>query len=180
MVSGVVPRLKETKMVSGVGELSASAYPPYGIRVSSTLHLVPRLRGGMLTDGDGAPAPATATTSAVSVKAPAFIPSNPNTWFVLLEAQFQINVQTTRFYHALANLPVDTVCNLEENVLEAANYEQLKDAVNKCHEQSKGQLFESFLRDTPLTGKPSQHLLRCGRWRRRWGSTTTWCGTASN
>lgn len=110
--------------------------------------------------------PAVATTStiaAVSVKAPPFIPSNPATWFVILEAQFNIAgiaTSSTKFYHALANLPVETVSNLDDVILQAADYDQLKDAVKRYHETSRGELFETFLQETPLTGKPSHFLLQ--------------------
>mgnify|MGYP003396886977 CR=1 FL=1 len=101
--------------------------------------------------------------AAVSVKAPPFIPSNPATWFVILEAQFNIagiTTSATRFYHALANLPVETVSNLDDVILQAADYDQLKDAVKRFHETSRGELFESFLQEAPLTGKPSHFLLQ--------------------
>lgn len=103
-----------------------------------------------------------AIAAAVSIKVPPFIQSQPGTWFLILEAQFNIasiTTATTRFYHALSNLPVDTVSNLDEEVLRAADYDALKEAVKKYHEQSRGEVFESFLRSTPLTGKPSHYLM---------------------
>ena len=109
-----------------------------------------------------APATTSFTTSAVSVKAPPFIPSNPTTWFVILEAQFNIagiTVPATKFYHALASLPVDTVSNLDDSVIHGADYDALKRAVIAYHEASRGELFESFLRETPLVGKPSHYLM---------------------
>lgn len=120
----------------------------------------------MTDPSDAASAPPsvamTASAAAVSVKAPPFIPSNPSTWFVILEAQFRIAAITasaTKFYHVLASLPVDTVSNLDDAVILSADYNALKAAVIAYHEASRGELFESFLRETPLTGKPSHYLM---------------------
>jgi hypothetical protein len=103
----------------------------------------------------------TASTAAVSIKAPPFITSNPSTWFVILEAQFHvagITISSTRFYHTLASLPVDTVSNLDDAIIHGAEYTDLKKAVIAYHEASRGELFEAFLRETPLVGKPSHYL----------------------
>lgn len=104
----------------------------------------------------------TASTAAVSIKVPPFIASNPSTWFIIIEAQFTISgitVPTTKFYHVLASLPVDTVCNLDDAIIHGADYDSLKKAVIAYHEASRGELFESFLRETPLVGKPSHYLM---------------------
>ena len=107
-----------------------------------------------------------AAAAAVSVKAPPFIPSNPATWFVILEAQFNIAgivTSSTKFYHALANLPVETVTNLDDTILQASDYDELKQAVKRFHEKSRGELFDNFLQETPLTGKPSHFLLQMAK-----------------
>ena len=89
--------------------------------------------------------------------------SFPATWFVILEAQFNIVgivTSSTKFYHAL---PVETVSNLDDAILQASDYDQLKEAVERYHEKSRGELFETFLQETPLTGKPSHFLLQMAK-----------------
>ena len=102
------------------------------------------------------------TSSAVSIKAPEFLPSNPSIWFTIMEAQFNIasiSTPSTKFYHAVANLPVDTVSNIEDSIINSADYDKLKAAVVAYHESTKGELFDTFLQTTPMTGKPSHYLL---------------------
>ena len=91
--------------------------------------------------------------AAVAVKAPPFISSNPAMWFVILGAQFNIAgivASSTKFYHALANLPVETVSNLDDAILQASDYDQLKESVKRYHEKRRGETLRNFPpRDTP-------------------------------
>jgi len=99
--------------------------------------------------------------AAVSIKAPVFDQHNPNSWFIVLEAQFELaNIvnDRTRFFHALANLPPIIVSNISAGALRAADYDQLKAAVLQQYEDSRTEMFEKLLKDTRLVGKPSVFL----------------------
>ena len=145
----------QQRLIFGVKQLNDSyTLMDYDIQNDSTMFLLTRLNGGMLN--------ASNTTSAVSVKAPEFNTTNPTSWFTILEAQFKlanITAPSTKFYHALANLPCDTVNNIDDTIIQSEDYDRLKETVNRYHEQTRGQLFERFLRETPLVGKPSHYLL---------------------
>ena len=97
----------------------------------------------------------------VSIKCPQFSENNPNNWFRVLEAQFTlsgISVSGTKYLHALANLPTDVVDNLSEEILDAAEYESLKEAVISFYTKTKTELFERLLSATPVMGRPSAYL----------------------
>ena len=90
----------------------------------------------------------TPTTNAITVKPPTFMASNPNAWFIILEAQFHLaNISTTstKFYHALAALPVEVVSKLSTTGLTDNDYNTLKAKVLELHEASKPEIFENFL-----------------------------------
>lgn len=102
------------------------------------------------------------STNAVTVKPPAFMASNPSAWFIILEAQFHlagISNTSTKFYHALAALPVEVVSKLYSTDLTSTDYDDLKKKILNLHEASKPEIFENFLREKPLTGKPSHFLV---------------------
>ena len=87
--------------------------------------------------------------------------ANPTAWFVVMEAQFHlagITITSTRFYHALAALPPEVVSQLSSDTLTAQDYDCLKNKVVELHEASKPEILDRFLRDRPLTGKPSHYL----------------------
>ena len=130
-----------------------------------------RLKGGMLPGGSpsatstNSPSLATSATafptSAVQVKPAKFDDTEPAAWFAILEAQFHIaRVYTsqTKFYHALSHLPTKTVSTLDPTIVSAADYDTLKKAVIDYHEATKPEVFEQFIRDHPLTGRPSHYL----------------------
>lgn len=99
--------------------------------------------------------------SAVSIKMPEFSEGSPSTWFVILEAQFQnsnINVSKTKFYHALAKLPVSTVQRITEDIITSEDYDKLKHCVISNFEATKPELFETLLSHTSYTGRPSVYL----------------------
>ena len=102
------------------------------------------------------------SVAAVKIKVPQFLPSSPATWFTILEAQFNlasISVSSTKFYHAISKLPIETVTHLDDSVVTSNDYDKLKDAVKLYHESTKGELFDTLLQNTPLTGKPSHFLI---------------------
>jgi hypothetical protein len=97
----------------------------------------------------------------VAIKAPSFTERAPVAWFKILEAQFHlanITKSDTKFYHALASLPADLVSQLSIDVLNQADYHDLKTAVCEHHEISKPELMDRFLAATPMTGRPSHFL----------------------
>lgn len=105
--------------------------------------------------------PSTLTLSGVQVKPPPFLPTNPAAWFIIMEAQFHlanITASKTQFYHSLAALPPDVVGQLSASELTSQKYDELKAKIIELHEASKPEILDSFLRDRPLTGKPSQYL----------------------
>ena len=98
---------------------------------------------------------------AISIKCPAFSEANPNTWFRILEAQFTlkgIKVSSTRFLHALANLPTDVLGNLADEVLDSNTFQTLKEAVISFYTETKAELFEKLISATPVIGRPSSYL----------------------
>lgn len=118
---------------------------------------------GAATNSSASPSP---FASAVSVKPAQFSTSSPTSWFAILEAQFHlasITSVTTQFFHALAHLPPETVSRLPEGVLTGKDYQLLKAAVVSYHEQSKPELFDEFMRNTPLVGRPSHFLAEMKR-----------------
>ena len=101
------------------------------------------------------------SANGVAIRPPLFMPSNPMAWFVILEAQFHlanITVSSTKYYHALASLPVDVVSQLSSADLVCADYDILKRKILAFHEASKPEIFDNFLRERPMTGKPSHYL----------------------
>lgn len=102
-----------------------------------------------------------ANASVVSVKPAKFDENSPTAWFAILEAQFNIagiTVSKTQFYHALSHLPTKTVSSLDSALIAAADYDRLKTAVIDFHEATKPELIEEFIRQNPLTGRPSHYL----------------------
>jgi hypothetical protein len=97
----------------------------------------------------------------VAIKAPIFTERAPTAWFRILEAQFHlagVGRNETKFYHALASLPPDLVSHLSTNILNNADYDDLKAAVCEHHESTKPELLDRFLSTTPMTGRPSHYL----------------------
>ena len=105
--------------------------------------------------------PTVPSLSSVQVKPPPFLPTNPAAWFVIMEAQFHlanITASKTQFYHSLSALPPEVVSQLSSSELTSQDYDELKKKVIELHEASKPEILDSFLRDRPLTGKPSHYL----------------------
>lgn len=97
----------------------------------------------------------------VSIKAPQFMEENVGAWFSIMEAQFNIAkivVSSTRFYHVLSSLPPNIVAKIPQNVLNAVQYVQLKEAVISTYEKSKPEMLDNLMKSTSVTGKPSVFL----------------------
>lgn len=112
--------------------------------------------------------------AAVTIKPAQFNEASPTTWFAIIEAQFHIAGITqagTKFYHALSHLPSTTVSAVPEDIITGADYDKLKAAVIAHHEATKPELFEQFMRDTPLVGRPSHFLNEMKRVATRVGVT---------
>ena len=97
------------------------------------------------------------------IKFPAFMETAVPGWFAILNAQFNLNRITknkTKFYHALAALPPDTVCKLDATIISNEDYPALKDAVSNLFERTKPELFERLISkaSTNVTGRPSLFL----------------------
>jgi hypothetical protein len=110
---------------------------------------------------DGSP-----IVAATSIKSPPLTEKCPSAWFTVLEAQFYINSisrASTKFYHAIAGLPPNVIISVPENILKGASYDELKASVISHFEATKPELFDQFLKDTPMVGRPSHYLLEMRR-----------------
>jgi hypothetical protein len=60
-------------------------------------------------------------------------------------------------------LPPATVDNLPDNIYEKANYDELKSSVIDYHQSPKAEMFDKFVNDNKLVGKPSHFLAEMKR-----------------
>lgn len=107
------------------------------------------------------PPPNPSNVDHITIKAPEFIENAPTAWFSILEAQFQlrgVTVSTTKYYHALSQLPSDVVAHIPHDVFTQQNYETLKTAVVSSYERSKPEMLEKLMSQTTLSGRPSLYL----------------------
>lgn len=108
-----------------------------------------------------APEANAATSHLVSIKAPEFSEASAVGWFAIMEAQFRIKNITessTKFYNTVAVLPPHLVSNISSEIMEGADYDNLKKSVIEAHQQTKPELFEQLTSKTNMTGRPSQYL----------------------
>lgn len=101
------------------------------------------------------------TINRVSIKVPPFYRSNPNAWFRVLEAQFDIagiTTQKTRLNHLISNLPEDIgALLLFEEATE--NYDTLKNNVLDLVAKTKQERINEILDTTDIgCDKPSIFL----------------------
>lgn len=97
------------------------------------------------------------------IKVPAFMETAVPGWFAILNAQFNLHRITknkTKFYHALAALPPDTVSKLDATIISNEDFPALKEAVSSMYERTKPELFERLISkaSTSVTGRPSLFL----------------------
>ena len=97
----------------------------------------------------------------IAVKLPLFAEGQASSWFKIVEAQFSIaNItqESTKFLHVLSVLPPALVSRLNPTVLDYFSYEQLKTNIVGLCERTKPELFESLIKETSMTGRPSVFL----------------------
>lgn len=97
----------------------------------------------------------------VTIKAPAFIDTNPSAYFSIIEAQFHlknITLSSTKFYNVISALPPDVVGRLSPTVLAAADYNTLKDAVKSIYEKTKPEILNKLMKHHSISGRPSLYL----------------------
>lgn len=99
--------------------------------------------------------------NAVSVKVPQFMEGSARGWFCVIEAQFKmknITQEDTKFWNVLAALPPNLVEKLPSSLTDKQNFTDLKAAVISYYERSKPELFNSLIKKTTMSGKPSIYL----------------------
>ena len=99
--------------------------------------------------------------SHVTIKAPAFIDTNPSAYFSIIEAQFHlknITMSSTKFYNVISSMPPDVVGRLSPTILAAADYDSLKDAVKSIYEKTKPEILNKLMKDHSISGRPSLYL----------------------
>lgn len=91
----------------------------------------------------------------VRVKPPAFDEGSASRWFQILESQFiiaKITTSTTKFHHALSNLPLNVMNQLDDALINSADYQTLKDKIIQLYTKPAPELFDNIV---------SQHQLIC-------------------
>lgn len=94
----------------------------------------------------------------VSIKPPVFMDNAVEGWFIVMEAQFNLqNImsESTRFYHVLSALPPNVVSQLSPSSLQSQNFSALKIEVLQLFERTRPELFEELISNKSLTGRPS-------------------------
>ncbi|CAF2747405.1 unnamed protein product [Lepeophtheirus salmonis] len=97
----------------------------------------------------------------VDIKAPEFITSRPEFWFILVENSFEkykINKNNAIFCDPLAALHLSVVLRLSKKDLLCNSYERLKKALLQLFQKSKTELLEELSESKSMIGKPSKHL----------------------
>ncbi|XP_076055470.1 uncharacterized protein LOC143033828 isoform X2 [Oratosquilla oratoria] len=102
------------------------------------------------------------TSAAVAVRPPPFDEALPARWFSLLEAQFalaNITVPQTKFNHALANLTIPVLNQLDDDVVTPGDYDRLKKALIDVLTRSPPELFDALVhQNNTLYDKPTTFL----------------------
>ena len=102
----------------------------------------------------------------VAIKPVAFSRENVAFWFMNLEAQFtlaRVISDQTRYFHALAALPIEVTANIPMSELATQSYKALKEALVKDLEVSATERLQELLEKTPLLGRPSQWVRELSR-----------------
>lgn len=99
---------------------------------------------------------------AVSVKPPAFEENSAGKWFRILESMFftsKITTSSTKFHHALSNLPLSVVNRLQDDMIDCKDYDLLKKNIIALYAKSTPELFESLIEKNKICfSKPSVYL----------------------
>ena len=133
------------------------------IKNYSTIHLLPRLRGGM-DSGSTSPDPAAHNIRHVALKLPPYWPKDPTLWFAQVEAQFtiaKITKEETRFHHVVASLSSEAAAEVRDLILNPPSqpYTTLKDTLIHRTTESATQRLQKALASTEIgDAKPTQVL----------------------
>jgi len=120
-----------------------------------------------MVNGDGQPPPLPPPPpppqqlNAVGIRPPPFEEQSVARWFAVLESQFSIahiSVSSTKFNHVLSHLPMSVVNKLSDNILQNADYDELKDRLIELFSKSAPELFESLISKSACYSKPSLYL----------------------
>ena len=106
------------------------------------------------------------SVSAVKVKPPPFLSNNPKTWFAVLEAQFQlakITQDETRFYHAVAALPVHVLTDVVGDIVDGSytlgDYGRLKSRLVSAFTESEASRLAARTRKSWETAPPRTSIV---------------------
>lgn len=101
-------------------------------------------------------------TAHIRVKPPTFDESSATRWFQILESQFiisKITVSSTKFHHALSNLPLNVLKKLDDTMITCNDYDVLKDKIITMFTKPAPELFDNIVSQHHLTcQKPSVYL----------------------
>ena len=97
----------------------------------------------------------------VSIKTPVFSETAIRGWFPIMEAQFTlkgITATQTKFYSVLAALPAEVVAKLPASIINAKDYDMLRDSILSTYEKTKPELLDKLMKTTTISGRPSLYL----------------------
>ena len=93
---------------------------------------------------------------------PSFSPASAASWFVVLEAQFNmrgITDEASRFQQAISSIPVDLIDQVPAAVLTGSDYTALKNHIVEHYERSKPELYATLIAQKSLDNRrPSVYL----------------------
>lgn len=119
----------------------------------------------MVDELDQQPPGTSGQVSYVGVKAPPFWKTNPNLWFIRLEAQFslaKVTCETTKFNHVVAAVDADILALVSDLVMNPPTerpYEALKKRLIESHSESEESRLRTLLQGVELGDwRPSQLL----------------------
>ena len=89
------------------------------------------------------------------IKPPEFTDTNPNAFFCIIEARFElknVTVSSTKFFNVLAALPAEVVSRLP------VSYDSLKQVFISLYDKSKPELLNRLMKNHSISGRPSLYL----------------------